>query len=270
MCSKQAKRKDIRIQKQSTKKHEGYKIHCLQLNATSILPNLNEFRSLLAEIHPDLVCIQEDGITADHVPYKVDGFIWLHHARSQPRSPTGHIRGGGVSILVRSDLSRLRWKMLPPISLDDDVTTEMIRVRLYWTHPGGNLILDVINIYRPPISSSPHDIRQDLFDVDRITPLHQDNQHLSSNPAAEFMEDTPSLSHLPTTVGVLLCGDFNAHHSTWDRYSKVDHKGKQMFQFAIKHNLKLANDGEPTCFLPAKHPTAVDLTFSNGDYAITD
>jgi hypothetical protein len=241
-----------------------FSLRCLQFNATSILRNLNEFRTLMAKIAPDIVCIQEDGIVASHTPDKINQYVWLHSARTQPRSPSGHLRGGGVSILVRSDLPNLHWQELPPISLAPDLTTELIRARLFWIYLGRCLIIDVVNVYLPPISSLPSDIRQDRFDITRITPLLTDNCHLCSPSSPVFL---PSIYR---EVGVLLCGDFNAHHPSWDKYSKADSKGRQIFKFATLNNLDIANNGQPTCYLPSKHSTAVDLTISHGCFVVTD
>jgi hypothetical protein len=51
------------------------RLHVIQMNAGSILPNLVEFRSRMALIHPDIAIIQEDWLPEEH-PYKVPGYFW--------------------------------------------------------------------------------------------------------------------------------------------------------------------------------------------------
>lgn len=95
------------LKRSTAGQHQDYSLHFLQLNANFITPNLNEFCSILAETHPEVVCMQEDGIVTEDVPFKVDNYTWIHEARSQPRSSLGKIKGGGVSILLRNDLKNL-------------------------------------------------------------------------------------------------------------------------------------------------------------------
>ena len=67
--------------------------------------------------------------------------------------PLGDIRGGGVSILVRSLNKNIIAQQLATIQQQDD-TTEIIRVRLFWWNPSGLTTIEINNIYRPPISSN--------------------------------------------------------------------------------------------------------------------
>jgi len=107
-----------------------------QMNATSIVNKLNLFRSQIYEGKPDVVIVQEDWITDTIVPYRVDGYTWFHVPRKIARTASGAIRGGGVSILVRSLNRNIIAQQLPTIQQPDD-TTEIIRVRLFWWNPGG-------------------------------------------------------------------------------------------------------------------------------------
>ena len=140
------------------------RLKVLQLNVGSASQNLDELKSLIVKKKPDLVIMEEDWITTKEVPFHVPGFNWFHIPRTQPRCESKDIRGGGVSILVRYDHPTLRHESPIKLSLDSDTTTETILLRLHWTHPGGHTILDVINVYRPPISSSSSDSRSGNFD----------------------------------------------------------------------------------------------------------
>jgi len=106
----------------------GSRLHVLQVNLGSVRNKLDLLRSRVYEERPDVVVVQEDWIEEAVVPYKVDGYVWLHFARTQPRSSAGNIRGGGVSILVNIKNPCLHFQQLPAFDLGSDMTTEMIRV----------------------------------------------------------------------------------------------------------------------------------------------
>ena len=92
-------------------------LHVMQANVGSLLTNLHEFRSRLAQQQPDIVLLQEDGIH-DSTGIHFSGYFWAHQARSVPRS-TGPVRGGGVSILVRTNgPHRINYEQLPTLNLD--------------------------------------------------------------------------------------------------------------------------------------------------------
>ena len=97
-----------------------------------------------------MVLLYEDWILSMSVPFLIPGYTWLHHPHLQARQVDGVIHpGGGISILVHSNNNHITFKYvtLPNIDLSPDSVTELIQVRLYWTHPGGCTILDVVNIY---------------------------------------------------------------------------------------------------------------------------
>jgi hypothetical protein len=143
-------------------------------------------------------------------------------------------------------------------------------MRLHWSHPGGHSIIDLINVYRPPISCTPNDIRTDRFDINQFATSIHENEKLRTEASLEY-HDAPTHQYcIPTTVGTILCGDFNAHHKTWDKLSQPDAHGNKISKFATHHNLKIANTGIPTCFLNRKRPTAVDLTLSGGSVVVTN
>ena len=124
-------------------------LHVMQANVGSLLTNLHEFRSRLAQQQPDIVLLQEDGIH-DSTGIHFLGYFWAHQAQSVPWS-TGPVRGGGVSILVHlNGLHRINYEQLPTLNLGTDSVTEIIRVRLYFYNPMGLSLLDIVNIYQAP------------------------------------------------------------------------------------------------------------------------
>ena len=85
-----------------------------------------------------------------------------------------------------------------------------IRVRL-----ARNKWLSLTNLYIPP----PHSIGQEIkFD--------------------------PNL--IPHSASSIICGDFNAHHPTWDNIQPEDKRGNQLFEWASANNLTVLNNSEVT------------------------
>ena len=230
------------------------RLHCLQFNACSISKNLVEIKSRIFEESPDLILVQEDWIMSDTVSFSIPGYTWIHKARSQARQANGTLNsGGGVSILVRCN-NFLKAEFLPDVDLSPDTTTESIRLRLHWTNPGGLSVLDIINVYKPPISSSSKDIRVDNFD-----PTSFD---LAVNDVAARFDD----SFATAGTAVLFAGDFNAHHSLWDYQSKADKHGRALAKF-FESDFTIANDGNPT-YHAKESKSAIDITAFKGQIVI--
>ena len=247
-----AARNGKRVKDEELKQYSRLKV--LQFNVGSASCNLIELKSLLCLKKPDVAIMQEDWITTKEVPFHVPGYNWFHFPRIQPRCGSKDVQGGGVSILVRFDHPTLRHEIPVKLSLGQDTTTETMLLRLHWSHPGGHTILDIINVYRPPISSSSNDSRTNDFDINHFwEPISQ-------------LESLYSSSERITT-GTLLCGDFNAHHSLWDGNSPVDSIGKKMAKFFNDHVITVANDGLPT-YTKYRVRTAVDVTSFYGDILI--
>ena len=76
----------------------------------------------------------------------------------------------------------------------------------------------ITNVYLPPHRSA-------------YSPNHQDDQSW--------------LDHLPKEPG-LACGDFNAHHSSWDNYVSTYHRGSTLHDRMQAHSRVVLNDGSPT------------------------
>ena len=91
--------------------------------------------------------------------------------------------------------------------------------------------LSFLNVYAPPIRSSPTDGRTDSI----------------------------SLSILPSSRNLFILGDFKCHYSLWDSRGTPDHHGKEVFDWVISSHLLPLNDPDaPTllhrssgsCFFP--------------------
>jgi len=214
--------------------------------------NLNEIRSRILQEQPDLVLIQEDWLR-DDFGFSIPGYHWFNRPRTQRRSHSEkEPRGGGVSILTRAASAIASCERLPDPVLGMDLTTEIIHLRIHFQNPGGMLVLDVINMYRPPIGGpNSGDIRVDNFDIQRLSTI-------IANHDALIDYDNKA---------ILFCGDFNAHSKLWDNKSPQDRAGRDIATFLQQHHFTVANDGAPT-YRRHHAATAVDVTSCCGEVTI--
>ena len=71
--------------------------------------------------------------------------------------------------------------------------------------------------------------------------------------ASSFFSGPPNsytiwLQCLITTRG-LVCGDFNAHHGSWDDFVQADLRGQAVYDWLEENDPILLNDGSQTRFL---------------------
>lgn len=66
---------------------------------------------------------------------------------------------------------------------------------------------------------------------------------------------------------ILLCGDWNAHHSLWGA-SRDDTRGRALAKCFEECDLAVANDGSPTFFRPPDTYSAIDITVHSTDLCV--
>lgn len=66
---------------------------------------------------------------------------------------------------------------------------------------------------------------------------------------------------------IILCGDWNAHHSLWGG-SRDDTRGRTLIKCFEEYNLAVANDGSPTFFRPPDTYSAIDITAHSIDLCV--
>ena len=122
---------------------------------------------------------------------------------------------GGVVIFVRQGLS-----------FSELSTTSLSSLDPYSDYVGVNISLNksssvsFLNVYAPPIRSSPTDGRTDSF--------------------------SPSI--LPSSRNLFILGDFNCHHPLWDSVTS-DPRGEEVFDWVISSDLLPLNDPDTPTLL---------------------
>ena len=168
----------------------------------------------LSDTKVDVAAIQEAQLAGKAL--SVPGYqTAVVSRRVRGRRGVGSVRGGDVAILVKNGLKFTVIRDSPLQPQDD--TTECCAVRLILSTASQSL--DVYNVYRPPIRSSPVDERVDLFSLDAF----------------------------PATDTTLITGDINGHHPDWDvSCLNPDRVGALVHEWSTRQGWSVLNSGAAT------------------------
>ena len=148
----------------------------------------------------DLIFLQETHLSATK-NFQIPNYSTLRtdrtFSRQGPVSSGAHNTGGGVLTFIHSDLA------FSPVSVSSlssqDPYSDCICVKVIFSNHSP---LQFLNLYSPPIRSTPSDFRTRTF--------------------------SPGI--LPNSPDTFILGDFNAHHPTWDRLIPPNLPGNDLFR----------------------------------------
>ena len=192
--------------------------------------------------HPvNLICIQESNLNSSS-SFQIPRFSALRSDRTHSRSgilssDTTHA-SGGVVIFVRQGLSFFKLSTSSLSSLDPYSDYVGINISL-----NNSSSLSFLNVYAPPIRSSPTHGRTDSF--------------------------SPSI--LPSTRNLFILGDFNCHHPLWDSRGTSDPRGEEVFDWVISSDLLPLNDRDTPTLLhrsPGSR-SSPDISFAPSSLALS-
>ena len=191
----------------------------LQWNAGGLRPKLSELSHFLDTTQPDLVCIQETNLNSQS-KCALKGYIPIRsdrtHSRSGILAPDDPHPGGGVITFVREGLS---FTVLPTSSISAlDPYSDYVGVNVFLKDSSP---ISFLNVYAPPIRSSPTDTRPNTF--------------------------SPSI--LPAYTNLFILGDFNCHHPFWDAKGTPDRRGEEMYDWILSSDLLPLNDPDSPTLL---------------------
>ena len=188
-------------------------LRVLQWNAGGLRARSTELLHFLSSHPVDLICIQESKLNSSSF-FRIPGFFALRSDRTHSRSgilcPDDTHASGGVIIFVKqglsfSELSTSSLSLLDPYS-------DYVGVNISFNDSSS---LSFLNVYAPPIRSSPTDGRTDSF--------------------------SPSI--LPSSRNLfILGGDFNCHHPLWDSRGTSDPRREEVFDWVISSDFLPPND----------------------------
>ena len=205
-------------------------LRVLQWNAGGLRARSTELLHFLSSHPVDLICIQESNLNSSS-SFRIPGFSALRsdrtHSRSGILTPGTTHASDGVIIFVRQGLSFSEFSTSSLSSLDP-----------YFDYVGVNISLNnsssvsFLNVYAPPIRSSPTDGRNDSF--------------------------SPSI--LPSSRNLFILGDFNCHHPLWGSSGTSDPRGEEVFDWVISSDLLPLNDPDTPTLLHRSLAVAPLLT----------
>ena len=168
----------------------------------------------------------------------MSGNVDRTHSRSGIlSSDTTHASGGGI-IFVRRGLSFSKLSTSSLSSLDSYSDYVGINTSL-----NKSSSLSFLNMYAPPIRSSPTDGRTDSF--------------------------SPSI--FPSSRNLFILGDFNCHHPLWDSRGNSDPCREEVFDWVISSDLLPLNDPDAPTLLhrSSGSRSSPDISFSPSFFALS-
>ena len=215
-------------------------LRVLQWNAGGLRARSTKLLHFVSSQPVDLICIQESNLNSSS-SFWIPGFSALPSDRTHSQSgilssDTTHA-SGGVVIFVRQSLY-----------LSELFTSSLSSLDPYSDYVGINISLNnsshsFLNVYAPPIRSSPTDGRTDSF--------------------------SPSM--LPSSINLFILGDFNSHHLLWDSRVTSDTCGEEVFDWVISSELLPLNDPDTPTRLhrSSGSHSSPDISFSPSSLALS-
>ena len=191
----------------------SHNLRILQRNAGGLSSSRRaELTAFLSGDQYDLIFLQETHLSATK-KHQIPGFYTLRtdwtFGRQGPVSSGTHNTGGGVLTLIHSDLAFSPVSVSFLSSQDPYSDYACVKVLLSNHSP-----LQFLNLYSPPIRSTPSDSRTRTFYPDI----------------------------LPNSPDTFILGDFNARHPTWDRLIPPNPLGNSLFRWITSSGLEILND----------------------------
>ena len=191
----------------------SYNLRILQWNAGGLNSSRRaELIAFLSGNQYDLIFLQETHLSSTK-KFQIPGYYTLRtdrtFGRHGPVSSGTDNTGGGVLTLIHSDLAFSLVSVSSLSSQDPYSDYTCVKVLLSNHYP-----LQFLNLYSPPIKSSPSDSRTRTFYPDI----------------------------LPNSPDTFILKDFNAHHPTWDRLIPPNPLGNDLFRWITSSGLEILND----------------------------
>ena len=209
----------------------------LQWNAGGLPARSTELLHFLSSHPVDLTCIRESNLNSSS-SFRIPGFSALRsdrtHSRSGILSPNATHASGGVVTFVRQGLSFSELSTSSLSSLDPHSDYVGVNIAL-----NNSSSVSFLNVYAPPIRSSPTDGR--------------------------------TYSFSPSYRNLFVLGDFNCHHPLWDSIGTSDPCGEEVFGWVISSDLLPLNDPDTPTFLhrSSGNRSSPDIPFAPSSLAFS-
>ena len=158
-----------------------------------------------------------------------DGYMQYKRMRTQARDKGAKTSGGGIATYVRTTRTSKLLYTSPESSVTERLDVEVEDVRF-------------CNVYRPSAVG-----------------LHKDDKRV----------DDFNVNELPTKGKVVIAGDVNAHHRSWDTHCAAeDALGKKIYLWTRMHDFSIANDPKKATRLHLEQRTSLDIVLTSEKVAV--
>ena len=181
----------------------------MQWNCDYLATKIDELKDVLKREKVDVLAVQETKLGEKDKTPRLAGYSPIRKDRKG--SGTVLNRGGGLVLYIKDGIPH--WE-------ETVETHSMLEAQVVCIPLSKKKQLRVVNIYIPPYRGTQG--REELEAV---------------------MAD---LRRMPRQEDTIWCGDFNAHHPTWDPYVEEDSRGTRIEEWMCDEGLITLNDGSGT------------------------
>ena len=187
---------------------DKHRLTILQWNCDCLPTKVAELSELTVRYGIDIIALQETKLGRDDPTPVLNGFDTVRIDR--PDSGACLARGGGLLTHIKKGIPYSEVPAAQQGPLDKLHVTIQTTRRQHLT---------IANAYFPPVSSN------------YVQPM-EDRQNWVNDLEARG----PSV----------ICGDFNAHHVSWDEYAQGMPRGAELYNWVEENEMAVLNDGKPT------------------------
>ena len=180
----------------------------LQWNCDCLTTKVVELRELILRYGIDIIALQETKHGRDEPTPVHNGFDAVK--KYGPGSGARSARGGGLLTYIKKGIP---YSEVPAAKQ-------------------GPLVKQLVNI--------PTTRRQHLTIVSAYFPP------ASSNYVQPMDDHQTWVDTLEARGASVICGDFNAHHVSWDEYAQGLPRGAELYKWVVDNEMAVLNDGKPT------------------------
>ena len=222
----------------STKFNENIThLKILQINVNGISNKILELQQLTTDEKLDIIAVQESKLTSKS---KKDPYIQNFSPIRKDREEN---KGGGLIIFVKQDIKYTNLNVPKEIN-QNNLEMQIVKIHLNKTDH-----IHLANIYLPPRNSSD-----------------KNSSDKNQNSIEKDLENC--FTFLETFPHILVCGDFNAHSTSWHSHT-TDKRGTQIADIIAKSNLQVLNENMFTRqpYAQNQQPSSPDISLISNNLA---
>ena len=209
-----------------------HRLTILQWNCDCLTTKVVELSELTVRYVIHIIALQKTSLGGDEPTPVLNGFDAVR--RDWSGSGARIARGGGLLTYIKKGIPYSEV----PAAQHGPLEKQHVTIPTTRRHQ-----LTIANVYIPPVSSN------------YVQPMED----------CQIWVDT-----LEARGPSVICGDFNAHHLSWDEYAQCIPRGAELYNWVEENEMAVLNDGKPTRaarFQQGCGLSAPDITIVNSEAA---